>query len=342
MWRTVPGQMGDAGLADGAGLADAAAVTPPDVDALRAVARDVLATHGLPARSLRLLGAGLDHAAFEADGEVVVRIAVGGAGESEVAAEVRREAELLRAVAAVVPVAVPVPLVVDGDRGCLAYRRLPGRPLLGLPDALDHASEVGSAVGAVLAVLHAQPTDRFADLLDVDDVPADEWLAEARAVYAGVAAEVPAEFRPRIEAFLDAAPPAAGTELVVAHNDLGAEHLLVDPDTGELTGLLDWSDAALTDPARDLALVLRDLGPVGFEAALRTYGEGGGRGARGRSARGERALNHGDLRERAILYARCAALEDLAYGLEPGHRPYADAARRALGWLFPPAADPSA
>ena len=37
------------------------------------------------------------------------------------------------------------------------------------------------------------------------------------------------------------------------HNDLSPEHLLVDPDTGKLIGIIDWSDAALGDPVRDIA-----------------------------------------------------------------------------------------
>ena len=40
------------------------------------------------------------------------------------------------------------------------------------------------------------------------------------------------------------------------------------------------------------------------------------------------------LPDRALFHARCAALEDLAHGLDSGERRYADQAILAMGWLF--------
>ena len=86
-------------------------------------------------------------------------------------------------------------------------------------------------------------------------------------------------------------------ERVIAHADLGAEHILeVD---GTLTGIIDWSDAAITDPALDLARLYRDFGPRFLEALLQAYGP----------------LRHA--MPRVKFFARCAALEDLA--LRPSH-----------------------
>jgi hypothetical protein len=41
-----------------------------------------------------------------------------------------------------------------------------------------------------------------------------------------------------------------------------------------------------------------------------------------------------DLRDRALFYARCGALEDLAYGIETGWDAYAAKALEAFNWLF--------
>ena len=43
----------------------------------------------------------------------------------------------------------------------------------------------------------------------------------------------------------------------------------------------------------------------------------------------------GVCRERITFFARCAALEDLAYGRESGREEYTRAAERNLTWLFP-------
>ena len=102
-------------------------------------------------------------------------------------------------------------------------------------------------------------------------------------------------------------------DLVFSHNDLCIEHVLVAPGTDKPTGIIDWSDAALCDPARDFGLILRDLGPAAFDAAL-PAGE--------------------SLRDRAQFYARCSLLEDLHYGLETNRAPYVDKSLAALDWVF--------
>jgi len=75
------------------------------------------------------------------------------------------------------------------------------------------------------------------------------------------------------------------------HNDLGAEHLLVDVEASTITGVIDWTDAAAADPAHDLALIYRDLGPAIFDLTLAHYD-------------GEWTDAH---RERTLFYARCAS-----------------------------------
>lgn len=275
--------------------------------------RAVLAAHGYRPRSLTLLGAGLDHAAYLVDGHVVVRVST-AADASE---QVRREAELLNRVATISPVPVPLPLWTAPEAGCLAYRILPGRPLLHTPHASAHASSVGARLGQVLAVLHRQPIDDWSDVVAVEHTAPKEWLPEAQENYATVTHRVPVPHRRPIEAFLEAVPPRPDPVPVLCHNDLGIEHVLVD--AGVVTGILDWTDAAITDPARDFALIYRDLGRPALEAAL------------------SRALDGADpgLVERARFYARCALLEDLAHGLRTGQHAYTDKSLTGLTQLFP-------
>ena len=274
--------------------------------------REVLTGHGLAGRVVERLGGGLDHATFLVDGELVVRLV----REETDRARVVPEARLLTAVAGAVTLPVPEPLVVDEERGCLVYRRLPGRPALGLPGIADHAAALGAALGRFLADLHRLPTD----LAEPDDTPLTEWLDEARALYPQVQVHVPPRHRAAVEAFLAAPPPTDGATPVLTHNDLGAEHVLVD-DAWQVTGVIDWGDAAVTDAARDLGLLLRDLGPLGLDAALSAYGPG---------------IDAADL-ERAAFHARCATLADLAYGLGSGLTDYTAQALTALHRLFPSA-----
>lgn len=257
-----------------------------------------------------VLGSGLDHHAYLV-GDHVLRLR----GEDD-AEDLTREAALLALVADRCPVPVPVPTLAGAS--WIAYPLLPGTPLLELDPArrAHRAEAVASALGAVLARLWATPPDALAGLAGDDDAPPREWRDEAAALAADLAAEVPPPARTGLERFLRAPPPEPARARVFTHNDLGCEHVLIEPATGRVTGILDWSDAAIADPAKDLGLVLRDLGRAAFDVALR------------RAAPALPAPD--DLVPRAELYARCLALEDLAFGLETGRARYAASARAAL------------
>jgi aminoglycoside phosphotransferase (APT) family kinase protein len=268
------------------------------------------------------VGEGTDHLAYEVNGELIVRWAKEPDPAAR-AARVDREARLLAAVAAISPLPVPEPRFAVPEQGWLACSKLPGEPLLDQPRRRwsAHASSIASTLGELLAALHAAPTERLAALAGVDDQSLVEWWREAAETYVAVAGEVPAARRPLVEAFLEAPPPAEGWTPVFSHNDLGIEHVLVDPGTWAVTGVIDWSDAAIVDPAVDFGRLHRDLGPAAAYAAMGSY----------RTDTGELA----PLAERAVFYARCGVLEDLAYGLRTGRAGYVDKSLAAMAWLFP-------
>jgi aminoglycoside phosphotransferase (APT) family kinase protein len=288
-------------------------------DAADAVA--VLLAHlpGYRVDSVVVLGEGQENVAYEVNGDLIVRFSK-EPDPARRAALLDREARLLAAVAAIAPLPVPTPVFADAERGCLAYRKLPGVPLVDLPrDDLD--TSTAAALGDLLTALHAVPVEHVTDLVDTDDQPLPGWLSDAREQYEAVAGRVPAAHRRGIEEFLAAAPPPAGYTRVFSHNDLGIEHVLVDPPTRTVTGVIDWTDAAITDPAYDFGLLHRDLGPDAARAAIARYRTG--------------ANDVAALAERAVFYARCSVFEDLAYGLETGRNVFVDKSLAAMGWLFP-------
>lgn len=277
---------------EGAGGDDA-----PRTRAARAVASHAPRYHGV---DLRELGGGLDHSAFLVR-DLVVRVADPGAR-----AEVTREAELLRVVAAHLSVPVPVPRFADPIHGVLGYQLLPGRPLLG------RAAPEGAAarLGRVLRELHGIPRAEIGDCAPVDPAEPDEWLDDLRG---------PAP----LLRILHATRLRAARELVLAHADLGAEHVL--ESDGQVTGIIDWADAAVTDPALDFARLYRDFGRAFLDAVLLAYGS-----------------DIPEFRQRITFFARCAALEDLTCGRGSGREEYGRAAERSFSWLFPGAEEPTA
>jgi aminoglycoside phosphotransferase (APT) family kinase protein len=180
-------------------------------------------------------------------------------------------------------------------------------------------ARLAPVLGEFLGRLHGAPLEEFGLLVERDHCPLPAWLAEAERDYRRVSVHLPAAHRRLVEGILGGAPPAEARVPAFCHNDLGAEHLLVEAETGEITGVVDWSDAAVADPARDFAPIYRDLGPGAFERTLEHYGIPFG----------------GTDCERAIFYARCKLLEDVAYGLgTPGARRYAEAGLACLDRTF--------
>jgi macrolide phosphotransferase len=62
----------------------------------------------------------------------------------------------------------------------------------------------------------------------------------------------------------------------LVHGDLHAGHMLVEKD-GRVTGLLDWTDAGVGDPAVDFALYHAIFGEAAFQSLLERYRDAGGR-----------------------------------------------------------------
>ena len=264
---------------------------PPTAGTPQERAAGALRTHA-PQRlqtELTELGQGLDNTAYIAGG-LVLRVADDR--------DVEREARLLDTLAPHLSIAIPTPRFADAEAGVLAYELIAGRPLLGRLAPVD----AGHRLGRFLRELHAIEPATVEDLIQTEDADPREWLKGL---------DGPSDL---IE-IVHASRPQRSRQRVVAHADLGAEHIL--ERGGALTGIIDWSDAAITDPALDFARVYRDFGPGVLRAAIEAYG------ARPAAM------------ARIEFFARCAALEDLAFGIKAGRHEYATSAERSFGWLFP-------
>lgn len=261
--------------------------------------------------SVRQLGRGIDHLALEIDGDLVARIATSQADRRS--EQVAREARLLDLLAKLLPVAVPKVVASDPRAGLLVVTKIHGSSLLDRPS--PDPQDLVPALAGVLGTLHGIPQALTSGIVDLDDTPPSAWLEEAMAVYTRVAQRLDRAERLTVERFLARPPPPPAREHVLCHNDLGAEHLIVDGDDS-LVGIIDWSDGALADAAVDLGRLGRDLGP---SVATRIATELG---------------LHDTAIHRAAFYACCTLLEDLDHGFASGDRRYCDAALAHLARTF--------
>lgn len=266
------------------------------------------------------LGAGCDSDAFDVNGEWVFRFPRRDDVEQQLLIEMR----VLPVLAMGAPVEVPV-FSFAGDPTSLfprrfgGYRKVPGVPAIALEDERTSLSTIAPAVGAFLSWLHAIP---IADAIAIG-VPSLDWTAQLDEIRADAAAdiEVVRKIAPRgapvdaWRAFLEAGPgPIPDSAPVVGHNDFAAEHVLLDPETRDITGVIDWSDIAVGSPVLDIAGVLHWGGAAFADAVLSAY--------RGRFDR--------SLLPAAQYLAACRGAGDVAFGVS-AHRPdYVRAGLRAL------------
>jgi aminoglycoside phosphotransferase (APT) family kinase protein len=244
------------------------------------------------AAGLQPLAGGFSGETFlaEAAGErTVVRIYAGrGGARGQEAPEV--DAAVLRLVRGL----VPVPEVLEvrradrsaGRPGLLVTTFLPGRRLdlllPGMPDPMR--ATIGSRVGEVLSRLAQMPTLRAGLFLDGDlrisHPPAGgydlvDWV-EGHLERTALESWTPGE-RDRLLAVADSAQSILDrverTSLV--HSDFNPKNLLADPETGQVTAVLDWEYARSGSPYDDLGNLLRfERTPAFADAVLASFAAG--------------------------------------------------------------------
>ncbi len=254
-----------------------------DSQDLRAELTALAARHGLhldPA-TLSINEAGLDFRVGLGRTETGERWVLRVPRRADMAEQIAAEAAVLELVAGELPVAVPRWTVRSPE--LIAYRALPGEPGLTIDAAgtlhwrLDVSSRpYAEAFGRLLARLHAIDPERARAAGAEVESP-----SEVRARWRRELAEVAAAFtidpalRARWDAWLDddASWP---TWSAFTHGELYPAHVLIDAEDG-ITGLLDWTTAKVSDPARDLAFQRGMTSPEVFEATVQAYAAAGGR-----------------------------------------------------------------
>jgi len=237
----------------------------------------------LPAHVPELLGVsvetateiegGWDYVVFEVNGAWIVRIP----RRTEVEGWLRKEIRLLPAISPLLPLPVPrFEVVVDGDEAqpFVAYRKLPGRALDAALRGTVDAPSLGAALGSFLAALHAFPVPRATRFTRADP-ESQGWLEQQEELRERSAREVypllePDERTRADRVFEEYFSSVDDISPALVHGDLGPDHVLCSTDT--VTGVIDWSDATIGDPAIDLAWPTHATPREFAEALLEAYG----------------------------------------------------------------------
>jgi aminoglycoside phosphotransferase (APT) family kinase protein len=220
------------------------------------------------------LGAGWDHELFAVGAEWILRFP---RRQERVAWLLRERAVVALAAQAaggMVPVfelagkpapQFPAPFV--------GYRRLPG---VGAGQAgRGDLAGLAAGIGTLLGALHRIDPDRVPPTPDGWESEPWDGLRTELSAAAGLARPLLSPgLRQRAGPYLDGlvpAPPQDGQRRFV-HNDICPDHVLVDPGTGLLTGLIDFTDAMVGDPVLDFAGLIGIGGYPFIGQVTRHYG----------------------------------------------------------------------
>jgi aminoglycoside phosphotransferase (APT) family kinase protein len=204
----------------------------------------------LGGRPVRLLGVGWDNTVYAVDDGFVFRFP----RRAQALAGIRREIAVLPWLAPQLPLAIPRPTFVGelDDWPFWGAALVPGAEIAGRPD--EERTAAAAAAGAFLRTLHdLTPPAELQALLALDPMrrgDPDHRMATAREWLARLEPAATVDVEPLFEQATGLAPSPAYPRL--SHGDLHVRHLLVDETTA--TGVIDWGDVCLADPAVDLSL----------------------------------------------------------------------------------------
>ncbi len=175
---------------------------------------------------------------------------------------IQREIALLPLIAPSLPAPIPVPRFAGSPANAYpwpfaGYQHLDGTTVCAFREAAA-GEALARDLGAFLRALHAiDPSEALARGLPPDQLGRlvhEHRFAMARerlsALHARGIVENPQSM---LDEMREIAPRPGEGALCIVHGDLYARHVLVD-ERGELSGVIDWGDMHLGDPALDLAV----------------------------------------------------------------------------------------
>lgn len=207
-------------------------------------------------------------------GDTVLRVAK----HAEAAAALEREAHLLEPIAARLPLAVPRPRFrLHGDACATSVHAM----ICGAPISRENLASLrardrqrlGAELGVFLQTLHAMDPS-IAAAADLPALSATEVADRLRLRLPRIREEAGHGLARRVERALGLTAglsTPASSRVGILHCDVAPGHVLHDQRRARLTGIIDFGDAALGDPARDFVYVYADFGRRFLREVLDAY-----------------------------------------------------------------------
>ncbi len=263
---------------------------------------------------------GWDNFVLEVNDEYIFRFPKRLALETQLQKEIQLLDELAETLS------VPVPRFElfwnqkeEWPRQFVGYRKIDGTPLRKELTKSPQSSHLAKQLAGFLTELHLFPLQNAA-LLMITHMTPSQWRHKYVDLYDQV--------KQRVFPLLEKIEVTETTLLwedylankanfrfnpVLLHGDLSEEHILCDLDRGLITGIIDWGDACIGDPALDFTWLL-DYGSSFIREVLGSY-----KGTIDRT-----------FLQRATFYSRIGSFIEILFGLDTGDETHI---RQGLAYL---------
>lgn len=209
---------------------------------------------------IRYYDEGFDYQVFRVDGRWAFKFPK----RDDYSRQLAAERDLLDVVHVACPLPVPhYDYLAEMESGDVfgGYRLLPGIPALETDQSVPLAPGSAALLAAFVSHVHgldpALAGEHGTPSFEVE--LSDNWRRQLAEEFEEIAGALNPDLADRTRAAvaeLAVAGPHSQIEPTLNHGDLSADHILLDPETGRIVGVIDWSDAHIGDPAYDFGGIL--------------------------------------------------------------------------------------
>jgi aminoglycoside 2''-phosphotransferase len=228
--------------------------------------------------TIRVHNEGWDNLVYIANNEVVFRIPRNELSRRQLQVELH----FLPQIAEVSPLAVPEYQYFSKQTGLYAgYDLLPGEQFTAQmfeTCSSDEKRHIAKQIGAFLSALHSFPLhEKDLQAVPVQKQSRQSWLDLWAEVYHKAADILQSQHREKIERMFSYILDEMDFDMLpktLIHGDFSSDHLLFNETSKQLSGVIDFGDLMIGDPAYDFNGILREYWGEFLQEVLQFYQPG--------------------------------------------------------------------
>ena len=198
---------------------------------------------------------GVDHVVIVLDSKIIFRF-VDDPTEADEVQNLIRELALLKSIRTRISIPIPDYTYLPESQEFAGYKAIPGTrlsPWRFRRLSKQNRSDAARKLGDFLSTIHAFPVAKARDL-GVEEEPSQflDYRSQAGRFFDQRATELEPVILSICRRWLsDVQTKQHSFTPAFTHDDLWHKHIYHDPRSGRLTGIIDWGDICIDDPARD-------------------------------------------------------------------------------------------